>query len=379
MCYTSVADTGRGYTCTGCGKIFFFGLEIGALQSEIPFIFVEIDTVPNLHENKGVGCPPRHFGVVQLGEIRPCGQPFLASASALNPRPRTPRFFAVSTVAPSDPMRKDGRPPKCSKAPPTLPRLPPLIPPFRHSLVEEGLYRGAHPSLKNMRFMRRLNLRTILSLVHDTAPPRDLFEYCNAERIRHVWHHVEKYDDSFSHTPQLVATVLSDLIDPRNHPLYIHCRDGGHNTGLVVMCLRRLQNWSLPSIYHEFTRYTKINDISYEEKQFVESFHAAVTVPAVIPRWLWNGIRHRRHPSIQLRLELDSTSSLQSPNPSVAKDLDSHAVPSFNQLPSLRDFDPDFRLSLLTPGGKPHCKRVQIRFRTRIAALDLHGVYLLKR
>lgn len=202
--------------------------------------------------------------------------------------------------------------------------LPPLIPPFRHCLIEDGLYRGAHPSLKNMRFMRRLKLQTILSLVPEaTGPSRDLREYCEAEHIRLIWHQVDKYNEGFSHTPQLVASILSRLIDPRNHPLFMHCRDGGHNTGLVVMCLRRLQNWSLPSIHEEFRRYTKSNEISYKEKQFVESFHATVSVPIRIPAWLWEGVRHRKHPSIQLELETDPdtpTSLLRTPNASDSRD-----------------------------------------------------------
>lgn len=263
---------------------------------------------------------------------------------------------------------------RCTAATPTpCTPLPPLIPPFRHCVVEEGLYRGAHPSLKNMRYMRRLNLQTMLSLLPDKAgPPQDLTEYCKAERIHHICHHVEKYDDEFSHTPQLVASILSDLIDPRNQPLFLHCRDGAHNTGIVVMCLRRLQNWSLPNIFREFTRYTKSNFISYEEKQFVESFHATVTVPMHIPRWLWDGVRHRRHPSIQLCLERDpgTPASLHSPSASVARELDLSA-PLMGLLPKHRD------ITHLT-SGKPWCKRIELRYTTRLAALDLYGVHLLK-
>jgi len=172
--------------------------------------------------------------------------------------------------------------------------------------VERGLFRGAHPSLKNMRFMRRLNLRTVVSLVPEpTGPSHDLVEYCLHERIALVWHQLDKYNDGFAHTPHLVAAVLAVLIDPRNHPVFIHCRDGSHNTGLVIMCLRRLQNWSSSAIYDEFMRYTKSNQISFLEKQFVESFRAPVTIPPQIPDWLWQGQRDRKHPTIPLRFDDD--------------------------------------------------------------------------
>lgn len=253
------------------------------------------------------------------------------------------------------------------------PQIPvPLIPPFRHSIIEHGLYRGAHPSLKNFRFLRRLHLRTIISLISEpTGPSRDLPEYCRAEKIRLVWHHVEKYDDGFSHTPQLVASVLSEMVDPRNHPLFLHCRDGSHNTGLVVMCLRRLQNWSLPTIYDEFIRYTKANQITFSEKQFVESFHATITIPTTIPPWLWEGVRHAKHPSIQLALEDE-------------QDGDSSATSSDD---GRRESEPN---GMLLPPEKvetgverqryaPPCHRnIRTHYAVPLAALDICGVHFTK-
>lgn len=257
--------------------------------------------------------------------------------------------------------------------------LPPLIPPFRHCLIEDGIYRGAQPSLKNMRFMRRLKLRTILSLIPEaTGPSRDLREYCATEHIHLIWHQVDKYDDGFSHTPQLVASILSQLVDPRNHPLFLHCRDGTHNTGLVVMCLRRLQNWSLPAIYDEFVRYTKSNAITFEEKQFVESFHATVSIPIHIPSWLWEGVRHRKHPSIQLDLETDpdplTTSNLRSPpRPQESADMERLA-----QLVSPRGESPRVSTvaTTLTRHAVDHI-RVQMHYAPNLAALDLTGVHFV--
>ena len=42
---------------------------------------------------------------------------------------------------------------------------PPLVPPLRFSLVEEGVYRGAYPSQLNLRFLTRLGLRSMVSLL----------------------------------------------------------------------------------------------------------------------------------------------------------------------------------------------------------------------
>ena len=55
--------------------------------------------------------------------------------------------------------------------------LPPLVPPLRFSQVEEGVYRGAYPSLVNQRFLTRLGLRTIVSLLPE-PPTADLLQWC---------------------------------------------------------------------------------------------------------------------------------------------------------------------------------------------------------
>ncbi|KAA8498565.1 putative tyrosine-protein phosphatase [Porphyridium purpureum] len=190
--------------------------------------------------------------------------------------------------------------------------LAPLVPPFRFAAVEENVYRGAYPSLRNMRFLRRLKLSCILCL----APPGpgsgpggaasgDLAEFCEAEGIRLVYFEVNKYDDSVTMSQSIAAKIVSQMIRPENLPLYVHCRDGGNNTGLIVMCLRRLQNWSLSVIFDEFCRFIKTGEISREECQFVESFRAEIEIPRVIPAWLWQGMRIGAHPTLRLRTAPD--------------------------------------------------------------------------
>lgn len=54
-----------------------------------------------------------------------------------------------------------------------------FIPPFRFGFVDEGLSRGAYPTLRNFRYISRLRLSTIISLVPE-SPTGDLIEYANA-------------------------------------------------------------------------------------------------------------------------------------------------------------------------------------------------------
>lgn len=167
--------------------------------------------------------------------------------------------------------------------------LPPLIPPFRFACVEHGIYRGAHPSLLNLRFLTRLQLRSVISLLPPAEadnPSRDLVEFCKEYAITHHLYQLNKYNDGFSHTAQFVAELLTHLLNVDNHPVFMHCMDGRQNTGIVVMCLRKLQNWGLKAIVDEFSRYTKDSSFEYGEQNFVQRFDTfTVELPKCVPVW----------------------------------------------------------------------------------------------
>ena len=166
--------------------------------------------------------------------------------------------------------------------------LPPLVPPLRFSQVEEGVYRGAYPSLINQRFLTRLGLRTIISLLpeppaddlrqwcepllrrvlrhfvppragHAFRPParcpcqrrRALCTYappgpCSASEIslrvvhpRCEQHGVDNHavvvlpfkKDEVTLTHECAAELLQLLATPERLPVYVHCLDGVTATG----------------------------------------------------------------------------------------------------------------------------------------------------
>lgn len=61
------------------------------------------------------------------------------------------------------------------------------------------------------------------------------------------------------------------LLDVRNHPLLIHCNKGKHRTGCLVGCLRKVQRWSLTSIFDEYRRFAG-NKVRILDQQFIELF-----------------------------------------------------------------------------------------------------------
>jgi tyrosine-protein phosphatase SIW14 len=54
-------------------------------------------------------------------------------------------------------------------------------------------------------------------------------------------------------------------------PLLIHCNKGKHRTGLIVGCLRVVQQWSLTSIFDEYSRFC-MSKVRVLDQQCIELF-----------------------------------------------------------------------------------------------------------
>jgi len=187
---------------------------------------------------------------------------------------------------------------------------PMVITPFRFSIVEQGLFRGAHPTPKNFRFLKRLQLKTIVSLT--PSPNEELQKFCQNQKITMKHFQVPKFkeeESAISLEPAIVAQVLQELISLKNLPLFMHCLDGAHNTGLVIMCLRKLENWTLSVIFNEFTRFTRDSQVHSNESEFVENFKTQIMIPTSIPNWLWQGERISKHPTMRIQLIVEKEPS----------------------------------------------------------------------
>ena len=189
--------------------------------------------------------------------------------------------------------------------------LPPLHPPFRLNLVEsslaqpvkndERLYRSAYPTLKNFRFLRRLGLRTIVSLVPRDLMTSDLISFCAQEGIAHLHFPVSgsqrpldagvNDDNGPCPTHALMANILAIAINPERMPVLVHCVNGANVTGLVVAILRKLQHRPDASYSEEFERFTKDHtSMSEDERKFVVAFGLPVALPPSLPAWLWSDL-----------------------------------------------------------------------------------------
>jgi tyrosine-protein phosphatase SIW14 len=71
--------------------------------------------------------------------------------------------------------------------------------------------------------------------------------------------------------PKVIRDALQVLLDARRHPLLLHCNKGKHRTGCLVGCLRKVQRWSLTSIFDEYRRYAGVKTRDLDQ-QFIELF-----------------------------------------------------------------------------------------------------------
>ncbi|KAG0204235.1 hypothetical protein BGX28_003763 [Mortierella sp. GBA30] len=205
----------------------------------------------------------------------------------------------------------------------------PLIPPFRFGTVEQDVYRGAYPKQRNLRYLKRLKLKTILSLIPD--PPDEVFrQFCTDQGIKSIHLPVDKVKDNVPLTYNRAVEAVQVIIDPDNLPIYVHCLDGASVTGLVICCLRKLQTWNISSAMGEFLRYLRGGVISSEESVFVEKFASEIEISKSIPPWLWEGqVTFKKHPTLKLNFTIppSAVSASNSANNSASSPtLSSHGV-----------------------------------------------------
>ena len=191
-----------------------------------------------------------------------------------------------------------------------LPHMSLLVPPVNFGMVSDGLYRSSEPTELNFPFLASLHLRTILHLGHH--PPSAALAYyvddhnsfpaphqphttltlthLNAQPHSHTPHHTTSvaapphshttgYSLPLPHsattpsslTEHTVIAALSLILSPHHLPCLVCCATGGHSTGVVVGCYRRVEGWSLQAIYSEYRRYAE-EGVGGMNEQFIELF-----------------------------------------------------------------------------------------------------------
>jgi tyrosine-protein phosphatase OCA1 len=131
-------------------------------------------------------------------------------------------------------------------------------------LVEDNLYRSGQPNELNFPFLERLGLKTVIFLAPE-EPNQKLYHTMNAisangnsmefmDDQETRWHHLPIMSTELI-SEEVVLEALGYILDPSNFPLMVMCNFGRHRTGTIIGCLRKLQQWSLTSIFEEYRRF----------------------------------------------------------------------------------------------------------------------------
>ncbi|CAH1444768.1 unnamed protein product [Lactuca virosa] len=149
-----------------------------------------------------------------------------------------------------------------------------LYPPLNFSMVDYGIYRSSFPDSANFSFLKSLDLRSIVYLCPEAYPEHNL-EFLKSNRIQLFHFGIEGTKESFYDIPEdTIREALKVVLDVRNHPLLIHCKRGKHRTGCLVGCLRKMQKWSLLSIFDEYRRFAAAK-ARVSDQKFMELFDAS--------------------------------------------------------------------------------------------------------
>ncbi|KAI8907038.1 tyrosine phosphatase family-domain-containing protein [Powellomyces hirtus] len=149
-----------------------------------------------------------------------------------------------------------------------------LYPTENFNMIVKGVYRSAFPKKKNFSFLKKLGLKSILTLILEDYPDQNQ-KFMEENNIQLFQFGVAGNKEPFVDIPEdTICAALTVLLDRRNHPILIHCNKGKHRTGCLVGCLRKLQHWSHTSIFDEYRRFSHPKSRSMDQ-QFIELFDAA--------------------------------------------------------------------------------------------------------
>ncbi|KAJ5067571.1 hypothetical protein M0811_02759 [Anaeramoeba ignava] len=163
-----------------------------------------------------------------------------------------------------------------------------FIPPINFSMVAKGVYRSGYPNSKNFPFLKKLGLKSIIYLCPEEYLPANQ-EFIDKNNI-HLFHYeLLGNKEPFVDIPEsVICSALEELLDTTNHPVLIHCNKGKHRTGSLVGTLRKVQNWSLTSIFEEYRRFAGAK-VRLLDQQFVELFDTSkIKWPPAknLPSWI---------------------------------------------------------------------------------------------
>jgi len=163
-----------------------------------------------------------------------------------------------------------------------------LCPPTVFGIVEPKVYRTNSLYPINFPFIKMLGLKTVVQLSPE-VPIKAVTQFLEENNIKLIHLGLKAWKPDLTWKPvteELMKEALEIVLDVNTYPVMVTCTTGVHQTGVLVGCLRRLQNWSLASILIEHRMYAQQSNTRYVNEVFIELFDVdLVTLPPSLPSW----------------------------------------------------------------------------------------------
>ncbi|CAJ0832968.1 11998_t:CDS:2 [Entrophospora sp. SA101] len=138
-----------------------------------------------------------------------------------------------------------------------------VVPPLNFAMVAPGVYRAGHPNRQNFPFLKKLGYLSADDF------NEDLKQFVEEQQINVFHYRIEPNKEPFVEIEQkeLSSALVKVLV-------LIHCNKGKHRIGCLIGCLRKLQKWSMTSIFDEYKRFAGTKALA--DQEFIEIFSESV-------------------------------------------------------------------------------------------------------
>jgi tyrosine-protein phosphatase SIW14 len=157
-------------------------------------------------------------------------------------------------------------------------RLPGIV---NFGEISPSYYRGGEPGGEGVLALAKLGIKTVIDLQMDPdGRESGLVGKAGMQYVR---------IPMTTHTPPTAsqqAQFLSLVTDPAHQPVYVHCKEGRHRTGVMTALYRMTRDgWTADQAFKEMKQYDFGWDMLHSEfKRFVYTYVAPVeggTSPAI--------------------------------------------------------------------------------------------------
>jgi len=119
----------------------------------------------------------------------------------------------------------------------------------RFSIVSGGLYRGGQPTPAGFRFLREIGTKTIINLRAEDNSESKLVQELGMNYVQIPVDEVRPWSVI---PPAALAKFFEVVNNPKNYPIFFHCRRGADRTGAFAAFYRiAIDNWDGARAYAE--------------------------------------------------------------------------------------------------------------------------------